>query len=1090
MQTESADRLAPLLAAAESSGIHLHASNALEELARQLADEMLRTPGDPLAPMHIVVPHPTLGRWLALQLAAELGVAANLRLELPAQYAWEAMRAAVPELPSEQPFAPAMLRWRIFDALSVWRTPRAEDPSMAELRRYLADGEPRKRFELAARLARFYDTCLLYRPDWIRAWQGGEAPHWQAQLWRELTRGTDRPLHWVDAIDAYGEALAAAAPTAVGNRVAFFGVAALSPSYVEVLRRSAGAGADLHLFLLSPCREYWADTRSRRERPRILDAAAVEAEYYTEGNELLAAWGRPARDMQRLLEDDLGSGAPNEIYREPAATTRLHAVQRDLLALRLAQDAADEPQGVAGADDSVQIHVCHSAIREAEVLHDRLLALFDAHADIEPADVLVLTSNMEAYAPAIEAVFSAADVIPFHIGRPRRRETAAIKAFLDLLALPGSRYGVQAVLAPLAAGAVQGRFGIDDGDLASLRAWLANAGVHWGIDAAHRAASGVPRSGTHTWRQGLRRLLLGYAVRDEAALVQGIAPCAIGTFGFEAGPKEYELLGRLASYCEGVFSLADWMDEEHPPQTWAERLRSAVVEPFFGAEGVPDTDAEIDAVTQLIDDFATQCRDAAGDSVSPIPFAVLRDVLGELATDASRAAPRLADGVTVGELMTGRIFPAKVVCAMGMDDDAFPRRATSASFDLVAADKRRTGDRDPRDDDRFAFLEALLAARRCFLITRTGRDQREDAAIPPSVVVSEFDEYLRERFPDAAGDWLTHHPLQPFNRRYFDGGALFSYAEPMAAAARALAGEDAAAPARFAGAAVASDAPRDEISLHDLIRFFANPTAWFVRNRLGIRLELETDGVADEEPFQLSGLGAWQAKNDILDLEQRGVPTAQVAEVMRAQGRLPQGNVGQVEYADNARQVEKLHSELENCKAQLDAEPRHVDFVVDGQRVHGAVEHFAAGTRLFWRVGAIRAKDRIEAWLTLLALACDGGCDGAPSTRILGIAGGKLQEQIITAPNACAAQEHFAAWLGAWRQGQTLPLPFYPRTSHAYVAAQSPKSRKSAEQAALDDWEYDGRDAYQHLVHGDDPLNEEFASLANDLLGPLVEACQ
>ena len=41
---------------------------------------------------------------------------------------------------------------------------------------YLADGDPRKRFELADRLARFFDRCLLYRPDWIRQWEGG-APH-------------------------------------------------------------------------------------------------------------------------------------------------------------------------------------------------------------------------------------------------------------------------------------------------------------------------------------------------------------------------------------------------------------------------------------------------------------------------------------------------------------------------------------------------------------------------------------------------------------------------------------------------------------------------------------------------------------------------------------------------------------------------------------------------------------------------------------------------------------------------------------------------------------------------------------------------
>ena len=71
-----------------------------------------------------------------------------------------------------------------------------------------------------------------------------------------------------------------------------------------------------------------------------------------------------------------------------------------------------------------------------------------------------------------------------------------------------------------------------------------------------------------------------------------------------------------------------------------------------------------------------------------------------------------------------------------MNGDAFPRHVPQATFDLVGFDDRHIGDRDARDEDRFAFLEALLAARRCFIVTYTGRDLREDAALPPSVLVA------------------------------------------------------------------------------------------------------------------------------------------------------------------------------------------------------------------------------------------------------------------------------------------------------------------------------------------------------------------
>ena len=130
----------------------------------------------------------------------------------------------------------------------------------------------------------------------------------------------------------------------------------------------------------------------------------------------------------------------------------------------------------------------------------------------------------------------------------------------------------------------------------------------------------------------------------------------------------------------------------------------------------------------------------------------------------SPANPRLADGVTVAGLAPGRVFPAAVVCIAGMNDGAFPRIPSFPSFDLMAAGPARRGDRDIRHEDRFAFLEALLAARRCFLVSYTGRGLRDDAPIPPSVLVDELKDYLARRFPGATIE--TRHPLQPFSPRY------------------------------------------------------------------------------------------------------------------------------------------------------------------------------------------------------------------------------------------------------------------------------------------------------------------------------------
>ena len=627
-------------------------------------------------------------------------------------------------------------------------------------------------------------------------------------------------------------------------------------------------------------------------------------------------------------------------------------------------------------DDSIQIHVCHSPMREAEVLHDRLLAVFDAHPDLEPADVLVLTPDLETYGPAVEAVFAAAARIPCHLARARAVESRTLRAFLDLLSLPSSRHGAEPVLAPLAAPAIGVRFGIGDADIATIRGWVREAGIRWGVDEAHRGEEDLPETADHTWRHGLRRLLLGYAMADADEPVAGLVPCRGAQSGFGFGEMDGELLGRFVSYCERVFGLRARLGGRRPPARWGAVLRD-VVRDFLsdGSErvrgaGRPEGWAfarelaeESAAVRALIRDFENEAAHAR----TPVPLEVVLDVLRERADQTAREAARLADGVTVAGLGAGRIVPAGAVCVVGMNDGVFPRSPSTPSFDVVAAGRARRGDRDIRREDRFAFLEALLAARRCFVVTCAGRGLRDDAPIPPSVLVDELKDYLGRRFPGETFE--TRHPLQPFSPRYFeaaggsrgtpesaansrtasptvavaagpegdfaararngevdrvpgtgpsgavvDAGApettgatpgapvaptgatgaaegLFSYSRGMCEAAKVVRAGTAASETRFrfAGAALpAPDASRRCVDLADLIAFFANPTRYFLRDRLGVRLELDDLTLEDEEPFELDNLELHRLRSDIWDQMQAGIRPERGAALLHGSGRLPQ----------------------------------------------------------------------------------------------------------------------------------------------------------------------------------------------------------
>src|SRR5262249_12533593 len=236
----------------------------------------------------------------------------------------------------------------------------------------------------------------------------------------------------------------------------------------------------------------------------------------------------------------------------------------------------------------------------------------------------------------------------------------------------------------------------------------------------------------------------------------------------------------------------------------------------------------------------------------------------------------LAGGVTFCALVPMRSLPFEVVCLIGMNDGSFPRSRPPLSFDLMAAHPER-GDRSRRDDDRYLFLEALLSARRCLYLSYVGRSIRDNAPIPPSVVVGELLDGVQRGFDGA--DLVTEHPLQPFSPRYFarpPEPGLLSYSGELCQASQGRLGRP--GPARRL-----PDAPEwRRVSLRDFLDFYANPTAFLLRRRLRLRLERAAAPVESREPFVLGSLDVYRLRSELLALHADEHDLREVLPLVRA----------------------------------------------------------------------------------------------------------------------------------------------------------------------------------------------------------------
>lgn len=1086
--------------------LYLHQSHRLENLLAGLVELLGSGQPDPFAPNLVVVPSKGMGRWITLRLAESQGICANVQFPLPAAFLWQLLRTCFGDLPERSAFAPEVLVWRIMD----WLGAPANLEKAPRLAAYLRNGDELRRLQLASRVADAFDQYLVYRPDWIAAWERGLAldlgadEGWQSTLWRHLAaRQTDS--HRARLLRQLLERLAGDTPPPLPERLAVFGVSSLPPVFLDVLQ-ALSQRLDVHLYALNPCREYWGEIRDQREIARAAGEHAAEDLYLEVGHPLLASLGKQGREFfDRLAEfPQLDSQFLAEDA-EPPRANLLEVLQSDILELR---DRRQEPPWpLAAADDSLQVHVCHGPMREVEVLHDRLLDLFQRHPDLQPGDVAVLTPDIGLYAPYVDAVFARRQgevYIPYSIAdRGLSTEQPLLETFLALLDLPASRYPSDWVLSLLEQPALLRRFGLDLDDLDLIRHWLQETGVHWGRDGEHKAKLGLPAAARHTWREGLNRLLLGYAMPQavdgapihEQRLYAGLLPYA------DVEGSRAEILGRLAAFIETLFALAEQLARPHSLAEWADCL-NGLIDRLYEAQD--EEQASLQQVRAALDLMA-QLGEAA-EFAQPVGLAVAKHWLSAALRQNVSGSGFLTGGVTFCTMVPMRNLPFRVVCLLGLSENAFPRRQRPAGFDLMARHPRR-GDRSRRTDDRYLFLEAILSARQTLYLSYPGRDARDNGERPPSVLVDELLDTLRQCFvgPDG-GDPLAgivmQHPLQAFSPRYFQGGRLASYSGAWLAAARQAGQGTSTARPLFDGDLPAAEAEWLTLEPEDLAYFYANPARYLLQKRLNLRLERADAQLPVREPFSLDYFAAQDVRDSVLRLCLAGGAGEDGLALADAKGQLPYGAFGAALFGRESAVAERQAQQLAPLLPSERLEPIPVAFQAGGVTLTGWLKGVAPQGLLHWTTAPLAARHLLKLWLEHLLLCLLRPAGAAMQSRLL------AQDTCICLQAVDDAEAQLAKLLGHYRQGLQRPLAFFVKSSFAYAEklAKPPRGmddpetiRQAALKAAGEVWHgsefgngfpESANAYYQAVYRGNDPLDGVFEELAVAVLQPLLRALQ
>ena len=451
---------------------------------------------------------------------------------------------------------------------------------------------------------------------------------------------------------------------------------------------------------------------------------------------LEARFGRLGAEFQQLLESSgdtqpgnwqdwdafflpasaatAGGGAKAGPASRPA--TLLEQLQERLAAGTIearAPDAgspeADSALQRAPDDASLEFHACPGRLRQLQIVRDRLLQLLAADDSLEPRDILVMTPQVEAFAPLVGAVFGDSEAtgvtLPWRLtDRSQQSEAGLGQGLLGLLQLGGERLTATALETLLGCGPLLRHQGIDPAEAGALTALLQRAGFRWGLDGRDRGGDS-----SHSLGWAIDRLLLGLVLPQEPGLAPGeTAPLAM------SGSLEQQ--GRWLGLLRQLQRSLHWLGQARSVADWVTGLRQQLPE-LFGDGG--ELAWELQAIQAVLADWNA----VAGASPLLLEAPVVAEVLGERLSEGSGRFGHRSGALTISALEPMRAIPHRVVVLMGLDAGAFPRQRQRPGFHLLEQ-QRRLGDPSSGDQDRYVLLESLLSARQHLLISWSNRDER------------------------------------------------------------------------------------------------------------------------------------------------------------------------------------------------------------------------------------------------------------------------------------------------------------------------------------------------------------------------------
>jgi exodeoxyribonuclease V gamma subunit len=943
--------------------LQINGSNSLEQLAVQLSKELHRQQNRVFQPQYIVTQTQGMNNWLKIKIAGHLGIVANCRFLKPNDLVNEIYYKLGSQ--NKQALSAGVLKWVLFTLLSA----KEFQDEFRNIANYYTSDDV-KRMALAEKVADLFDQYQIYRPEMIREWNENTlvfetSNGWQKYLWvkaKEILGDTmpDKTVIGKSIIEALKQPEQQKKLKGRIPNIHVFGLSIITTYHVHIFYELAKViNVTFHLLNPAPA-VYWFEDRSEKQLALWRQKSKMKlapADLQTAGNPLLTGWGRVLQDtFSMFFESDEFLNEYSDVESpEPTAKSLLGKIQHDIFHNSDSSARNDLTENDI-TDGTITINACYTTAREVEVLYNYLVHLVDKKSEeLSARDIVVMVSDIDAYAPYIKAVFNSAQYkFPFTIADESFTVSDNLfSALQSVLALSEDNFKAEEVLQLLDSNYTRKRFSIWDLEL--IRKAVDKANIRFGIEGRKEDETIYV-----SWKNGIRRIMYGICMSGEEEY--SLDSYTTYPLDIAEGEDSFELI-RFCHFAEVLISTIEDRRHLRTITEWGEYIEQVVDKLIYQAEDNSDEDYQL--LLKNLEKLYV-LNDVVKDKIS---YDVFKHSFVNSLTSESRSNAFASGGITFCSLIPMRSIPFKVVALLGLNFDKFPRKETRVSFNVMEQEKRK-GDRNVKENDKHLFLETILSAQKYLYVSYIGRSAKDNTLMPPSVLIDELIDYIQSGVADenikVKETVVTTHPLHGFSHKYYlQDQRLYNYLAETATITNHT---------EVSKTATTEPLTFEEVSIDSFISFFKNPFKAYYNNVLRIRYEQDNVLLPETEVFELDGLQSWQMKQDLLfsDFDE----LSQYRNKGVATGSLPLKNMADWVLANTEEAVSPLKNLVTDCIGDFAEESMHIELEVSQTLLKGKLSRIYDGKLVFISFSKNESKYLLDAYIRyLIAIAAGNPLD-------------------------------------------------------------------------------------------------------------------